>query len=176
MRLINEIIIHCSATHPEWWAGETTQKILEEFRRWHLDRGMNDVAYHRIIGRNGSTAEGRPLSKTGAHVKGHNSNSLGVCLVGGTPTGKATDKFTDHFTPEQNVALRNTLREWRDIIPNVVRVTGHNEYANKGCPAFTVADWLSSPELSKPIKSSPKWVTAIKKLIELVLNFLRRKK
>lgn len=170
MRLINEIIVHCSATHPEWWADRSIEDIRDEIRRWHLERKFNDIGYHRLIGRDGSTAEGRPPSKTGAHVKGHNANSLGVCLIGGTPNGKATDKFEDHFTPEQRVALCDTLNEWRDEFPIVV-ITGHNVYANKGCPAFNVADWLA--EEPESTSTFPKWV---KLLIAFILKLLRRKK
>lgn len=155
MRNITEIIIHCSATEPDWWAGRSTDDIRDEFRRWHKGRGWTDIGYHQVIGRDGTTAAGRPYAQIGAHVKNHNRNSIGICLVGGTPNGLATDKFSDHFTPEQDATLRRMITDICEEYPSITKITGHNEYANKGCPAFTVSDWLvdePEPETSIIIK------------------------
>jgi N-acetyl-anhydromuramyl-L-alanine amidase AmpD len=49
--------------------------------------GWDDVGYHYVIGNgtysgDGELEEGRPLGAMGAHAKGHNDRSIGVCLVG----------------------------------------------------------------------------------------------
>lgn len=49
--------------------------------------GWDDVGYHYVIGNgtysgDGELEEGRPLGVMGAHAKGHNDRSIGVCLVG----------------------------------------------------------------------------------------------
>ncbi|MBD3369876.1 hypothetical protein GF402_05875 [Candidatus Fermentibacteria bacterium] len=49
--------------------------------------GWDDVGYHFVIGngtysRDGELEEGRPLEAVGAHARGHNDRSVGVCLVG----------------------------------------------------------------------------------------------
>jgi N-acetyl-anhydromuramyl-L-alanine amidase AmpD len=54
----------------------------EEIEAWHLERGFDAVGYHFIIRRDGTIEEGRPLDVMGAHAKGFNAESLGVCLVG----------------------------------------------------------------------------------------------
>ena len=77
IKVVNYITIHCSATRAE-------QNITEEdIRKWHLDRGWSDIGYHCVIRRNGMIEFGRPLDVCGAHVKGYNHNSIGICLVGG---------------------------------------------------------------------------------------------
>ena len=57
MRPISEIIVHCSATRPEWCASTTTAAKVAEIRRWHVsDRGWRDIGYHYVIDRNGVLA------------------------------------------------------------------------------------------------------------------------
>ena len=58
------------------------------------------VGYHKIIRRSGKIENGRPEYWIGAHVKGKNHISLGVCLIG-----------RDHFTNEQFSSLENVLRK-----------------------------------------------------------------
>lgn len=49
-----------------------------------------------MIDTDGTVETGRKEGKTGAHVKGHNLNSLGICLVGGITKDKRNhDKYTE---------------------------------------------------------------------------------
>jgi hypothetical protein len=43
MRLVKEIIIHCSATR------EDQQVSVDTIRDWHLAKGWNDIGYHFYI-------------------------------------------------------------------------------------------------------------------------------
>ena len=74
-RKIKEIIVHCSATP------EGKDYSIDTIRKWHLQRGFADIGYHYIIYRDGSIHTGRDESVIGAHCKGHNSNSIGVCYI-----------------------------------------------------------------------------------------------
>ena len=139
MRPIDEIIVHCTATRPGWMEGRTTEAKVAEVRRWHReDRGWRDIGYHYLIDRNGYIVAGRALDQAGAHTKGRNANSIGVALIGGHGAA-ATDKFEDHFTPEQDKALRGLIEDLRRRFD--VNVSGHNDYAAKGCPGFNVRLW-----------------------------------
>lgn len=126
-RNITEIIIHCSATP------EGRDYIVENIRQWHLQRGFNDVGYHYIIYRDGSVHKGRDESVVGAHCTGHNSNSIGVCYIGGMD--KANKQPKDTRTPEQKESLINLLKELKTKYPNAV-IHSHNDFANKACPSF----------------------------------------
>lgn len=156
MRHINEIVVHCSATRPEWMAGETAWQKRQEIKRWHLGLGWSDIGYHYLVDRDGVIADGRPIERAGAHVQGRNANTIGVCLIGGHGSSE-TDQFADHFTAAQDRALRGLLADLRRRFPAIVKVSGHNEYAAKACPGFRVADWLAktAPEVAPPPGKPP---------------------
>ena len=129
MRAINKIILHCSAT-PE---GRHT--TVEDIRNWHKQRGFNYIGYHYVVYLDGSIHNGRDVELVGAHTKGHNTGSIGVCYVGGI--GKNNLKAKDTRTPEQKEGLDCLLNE---LMGNYSGATlhGHNEFASKACPSFDV--------------------------------------
>lgn len=142
MRFLDEIIIHCTATRPSWMEERTVHDVMDTVRSWHVeDRGWSDVGYHAIIHRDGSVAFGRPIERTGAHVRGRNKSTIGVSLVGGFG-GSSDDLFSDNYTDEQEDALRELIGEWQHEYPTIDKVSGHNEYANKACPCFSVSAWF----------------------------------
>ena len=127
MRKINKIIIHCSATP------EGRDVSPEEIKRWHVEeRGWSDVGYHFIITIDGVVHSGRPLEIQGAHTKGHNSESIGICYVGGMD--KEMKYAKDTRTEEQKESLVNLICELKDIYD--CKVYGHNNFSNKECPSF----------------------------------------
>lgn len=156
MRPLAEIIIHCAATRPEWMEGQPLEAKVAEIKDWHVsDRGWSDIGYHFLIDRDGGVATGRPIERIGAHTKGHNTGSIGVCLIGGHGAS-ASDAFSDHFTHQQDRALRRLIGDlFRQYGP--MEVSGHNEYANKGCPGFAVGRWLAMlpPQPTKTVPPAP---------------------
>lgn len=141
MRPIDEAIVHCTATRADWWEGRSTADKTREVRRWHVQgNGWSDIGYHYLIDRDGTVIEGRPIERIGAHVRGHNTGTVGISLYGGHG-GASTDNFADHFTPEQDAALRQLLTDLGERFP-IKRITGHNRYSAKACPCFDVTEWL----------------------------------
>jgi peptidoglycan hydrolase-like protein with peptidoglycan-binding domain len=137
---VQEVCIHCSATRPDWM-GDDSYKKLEEITRWHVrDRGWRAIGYHWVIDRNGRTMVGRRETEIGAGVEGHNRGVIHVCLIGGFGSA-AKDRFADHFTPTQDRTLRDLL-QGIGMRTAIRTVSGHNEYAAKACPGFTVSTWL----------------------------------
>lgn len=135
MRELREIIVHCAATRPDWMQGAGVQRKTKEITDWHVKgNGWSDIGYHFVIDRDGATAKGRPLSRAGAHVKGRNANSIGICLIGGHGSTE-NDNFFDHFTKEQDAALRQLISS---LVAEhgAMAVYGHNQFAAKACPAF----------------------------------------
>jgi len=129
-RKINKIIVHCSATR------EGQHIDVDTIRDWHVNgRGWSDIGYHYIIYLDGTVHAGRPVERSGAHTKGQNSNSIGICYIGGVETDGKTPK--DTRTPEQKAALDNLLFVLTDIFANAT-IHGHNEFAAKACPSFDV--------------------------------------
>lgn len=126
MRKINLIIIHCTATI------EGRDYTVSTIDSWHRQRGFDCIGYHYVIYRDGSVHTGRSLYKVGAHCKGHNANSIGVCYVGGV--GKDGNP-KDTRTPQQRDALVNLLMRLKRQFPNAV-IRGHRDFAAKACPSF----------------------------------------
>lgn len=155
MRPLTEIIVHCTATRPDWWATRTTAQKVAEVRRWHVeDRGWKDISYHFLIDRNGHTFDGRPLDQVGAHTQGKNSGTIGIALFGGHGSS-ASDKFSDHFTPEQDKALQALLVKLMKTYPTIKTISGHNQYAAKACPGFNVPSWYAKSR-PQPAPVAPK--------------------
>lgn len=181
MRHLDEIIVHASATKPNWMADSSAGDKVDEIKRWHVeDNGWSDIGYHFIIDRDGIVVKGRPLDRAGAHVKGHNANSIGIALFGGFG-GATTDQFEDHFTPEQDKALRKLIATLQEQYPTIAKISGHHEYANKACPCFDVSEWLADkpePVLSHPdpVEQKPSGLAALlTALIAFVQGFLSRR-
>ena len=150
MRQINTIIVHCTATRAEWWANRSAEEKAAECKSWHLGNGWSDIGYHYLIDRDGTVTEGRPIEQAGAHAKGHNSKSVGIALWGGHG-GDQDDQFEEHFTPEQDRALRRLIAQLRMEYPAITTIMGHNEVSAKMCPCFQVTEWLNNVE-TKPKK------------------------
>lgn len=137
---VTTVFVHCSATRPEWLAGSPLSEKIKEFTRWHRARGFGTIGYHHVIDRDGTVGKGRDEAMPGAHVAGHNTGSIGICLVGGHGSSE-NDEFLDHYTPEQEAALRALIEDIKTRAA-ITKVRGHNEVAAKACPGFNVGRWL----------------------------------
>lgn len=144
---VKYIVIHCSAnrvtdTHVDAAAIDRIHRIERQFAK---------IGYHKVIKLDGTVENGRPLDEPGAHVKGHNSHSIGVCLVGGcreskSKPGKLVDDPTA-FTAEQFVSLHSLLKQLKAKYPHA-KVVGHNLLdPHKSCPVFNWRTYLATHQL-----------------------------
>lgn len=133
MREINKVVVHCSATKQSMDIG------AEDIRGWHKSKGWDDIGYHYVIRRNGVVEKGRDVSIAGAHAKGHNFNSIGICLVGGIDNDSKAD---DNYTLKQYNALIQLI-SFLEITFPIDDVLGHRDLpsVNKSCPCFDVRAW-----------------------------------
>ena len=76
-RSIQYIVVHCSATRANIPFTE------EQLLKCHLQRGFKYIGYHFYITRDGELHHCRPVSEPGAHVRGFNRHSIGICYEGG---------------------------------------------------------------------------------------------
>ena len=155
MRKIDKIVVHCSATRPEWMASEGINAQMKEIDAWHRDRGFDMIGYNYLVSRNGEAVQGRPLEKTPAAQKGHNTGSIAICLIGGFGSD-ADDLATEHYTPVQLARAYSLIRELQEQF-NVKNdnVIGHNRLSTKACPGFRVQKWLAGMSLSEATQKKP---------------------
>ena len=146
-RMVDLIVIHCSATK------ETSRLTPLALDRMHRQRGFNGCGYHYYIERDGKINSMRPSEKVGAHARGYNAHSLGICYEGGLDkNGRAADIRTER----QKVSLRALVKVLRQLYPTINRVVGHRDLSpdrngdgvitpdewTKQCPCFDVASEL----------------------------------
>ena len=98
MKKIDTIIIHCSATRI------TSDYTVEQLDAGHKARGfkrpvqtepLKYIGYQYYIRKDGTVYPGRHEDEVGAHCKGWNNRSIGICYEGGLDaSGKAADTRT----------------------------------------------------------------------------------
>lgn len=127
---IDKAILHCADTR-------TDQNFnASDITKWHKERGWDDNGYHYVIGLKGELQIGRPLWFVGSHARGENTNSIGICLMGGKkPDGTKWDMCTDN----QKETLRNLLKVLGATFPGL-QLHGHYEFSSKSCPNFHIND------------------------------------
>ena len=127
MRTINLIVVHCSATRCD------RPFPVTALIRCHADR-FGFTGYHYYITRNGRTYQTRHEQLIGAHAKGYNEHSLGVCYEGGLDK---QGKPADTRTKAQKQALLKLLRRLKEEHPQA-QILGHRDLPDvkKACPCF----------------------------------------
>lgn len=147
MRIINEIIVHCSAS--EFGDNAFLNRVATEKGYSGADGILgtqDDISYHYVILNGKRTAKtaydasidgkietGRRIEDQGAHCP-PNKNSIGICLIG-------NKKFTD----KQFEGLVASIERLRDRFGNIP-VKGHYEKASgikqgKTCPNFDMVEF-----------------------------------
>lgn len=154
-RLITDIIIHCSATP------NGTDFDAADIDVMHKARGFARIGYHFVICINGDIQVGRNIEEVGAHVKGYNSHSVGICMIG-----------LNKFTLAQWESLQRCVFDVANKISGLkiespahcaslmhdmgVALKGHRDYSPdlngdgiiernewiKDCPNFDVREWV----------------------------------
>lgn len=131
MMIPKMLTIHCSDSK------NGVPVTVAEITRWHVARGFLTIGYHFVIQPDGTVDKGRALTEVGAHVEGHNTGNLGICLIG-----------NDQFTQKQFDALRGLLDELlkTELIPRW-EIYCHRDWdtaqkQGKTCPNMKVTNLL----------------------------------
>jgi N-acetylmuramoyl-L-alanine amidase len=137
MREIKYIVIH----HSDSDFGD-----VKQIDAWHKERGFCSPSgihcgYHYVIlcgyrkpsvwrgSDDGAIEVGRPEEEKGAAVKGHNEESIHICLIGKTK-----------FTRNQWVALKQLVDRLL-LTYTKAEVVGHKDLEATECPTFDVKEW-----------------------------------
>lgn len=137
---VTTLVIHYSATPIE---RDFTILDIDEM---HRQRGFKEVGYHFFIRKDGTVEKGRDLSQPGrfeqgAHSKGENDESIGICYEGGVRSGAPNVGF-DSRTEAQKMSMEALVLELLDRFPSAV-VKGHRDMpgAATQCPGFNATAW-----------------------------------
>lgn len=146
-RLIEQIIMHCSATP------NGRPQTVQDIDAWHRQAGykrgvatgsapdahrinpdLQSIGYHYIINTDGSVHTGRGVEEIGAHAYGHNQNSIGICMIG-----------IDQFTRAQWLSVSELVHVLMKAYP-AAEVLGHRDLpeVKKTCPGFNAITWFYS--------------------------------
>jgi len=142
-----KIIVHHTGGTDNYPLADTSHHTVDVVRQWHLSKGWDDIGYHWFIEKDGATKQGRKEDLHGAHCKGHNVTSIGVCVAGNFDATLPTKA--------QEKALTKLLKEImeRHDIP-YSEVYPHRKFANKTCYGNKLDDqWASM--LVKPKAAEP---------------------
>lgn len=117
MRTIKQRVYHCSADR------EGVHHQLSYYVMLHKKRGFRTIGYHFLVHLDGTIDVGRPLAQIGAHAKGKNLHSIGICYVGGLDKN---GKPKDTRTVQQIHALRALDASLRSMFPDS-KAVGHRD-------------------------------------------------
>lgn len=146
MRKIDMIVIHCSATRADV---PLSPRQLDEI---HRQRGFDGCGYHYYVRRDGEIYTMRPVDRPGAHAKGYNQHSIGVCYEGGLDEqGRPADTRTELQKRSLRVLVRVLAMDFQTR-----RIVGHRDLSpdldgdgviepeewTKVCPCFDVGTEL----------------------------------
>lgn len=146
MRKIDMIVIHCSATRADV---PLSPRQLDEM---HRQRGFDGCGYHYYVRRDGEICTMCPVDRPGAHAKGYNQHSIGVCYEGGLDEqGRPADTRTELQKRSLRVLVRVLAMDFQTR-----RIVGHRDLSpdlngdgviepeewTKVCPCFDVGTEL----------------------------------
>lgn len=112
----NKIIYHHSA-RSEW----SPEKVNE----YHKSKGWKGIGYNYYIRKDGSIYSGRPENAEGAHTKGENNSSIGICLEG---------NFEDENLTEKQLESLSKLSLYISLKYNIYKIIGHKAVYRTLCP------------------------------------------
>lgn len=157
MRIINEIIIHCSATRID------QDVSAEAIHQYHRDKGWLGIGYHFYVRKDGTVIGCRPIELAGAHTEGRNKHTIGICYEGGLVRMNDNTYQKDTRTPAQISAMYNLIRTLLHCYPSIKRVSGHRDYNATACPCFDAS--AEYEKIVEDIRKCPVWNTKSKSIV-----------
>lgn len=133
-------VMHVSATKM------SQDFTFEDCKAYHISKGWRDIGYHYYIEKDGTIHKGRNLNTNGAHVRGFNSGTIGICCEGGlNELGTPVDTMNDM----QRLCVEGLLLALKKGNPKM-KVKGHRDYSpdlngngkiesfefSKACPCY----------------------------------------
>lgn len=170
MNTPKKLIIHHTGGSDEAPLADTSHHTFEMVNadhkaKWDFKSSLGHyIGYHYFIAKDGSVTQGRADTDEGAHTRGQNLSSLGICLAGNFDVTKPT--------ASQERALRELLTKKigeykltaKDVVP-------HRAYAQKSCFGKLLLDTWASDLVKEEVKPTlPPVLQSTKDLNKLSLT------
>jgi len=111
---------------------ETVNEWHRQLWNWESTTG-NYIGYHFFIDKTGKVTQGRGLDEAGAHTKGMNTSSIGICLAGNFDVTMPT--------VEQEIALRELLiKLMKQLKIPADKIVPHRKFSSKTCYGSNLKD------------------------------------
>lgn len=146
MAKLEILTLHVAAT-PE--GVDVKAQVIEDFHKRPVaqgGRGWDRAGYSDIIELDGTVVNITPYNEDDEvqlheitwGATGINHKARHACIIGGLAKDGRTPK--DTRTPAQEMALIKYVFETIARHPDI-KIAGHNQFARKACPCFSVPDW-----------------------------------
>lgn len=127
------LIIHHTGGTDQNPLADTSHHTAAGVEAYHLSKGWDGIGYHFFIEKDGEIYKGRPEHRNGAHCRGKNTQSIGICLAGNFDATRPTE--------DQKHALGELLKDLKAkySIP-LSNIVPHRKFANKTCYGTKLTD------------------------------------
>ena len=150
-RKITMLVIHCSATRCN------RRYLVQQLYHDHVEvNHWRFIGYHFYVLRDGRVEATRPLERMGAHAKGFNAHSIGICYEGGLDEAGHP---ADTRTPEQKRAMARLIVQMKLQFPTIKEVVGHRDLpgVQKSCPCFDAGTLMGLLQVKDQAELEASW-------------------
>lgn len=104
---------------------EASKCTAEDIHRWHKQNGWSGAGYHFLVRKDGSIYRLRPEWAVGAHAKGSNSDSIGICFEG---------SYMTETMPQAQINAGRELLGYLKGKYGFSKVQAHRDVCSTDCP------------------------------------------
>ncbi|MFG3338730.1 N-acetylmuramoyl-L-alanine amidase [Glycomyces sp. NPDC048151] len=117
-------------------SGASADQTPREIQDFHMNsRGWSDIGYNFLVGDDGTIYHGRGWLTVGAHIAGHNTECVGVCVIGNYVSRAVPEPVKDALAWLYDEANRRAGK--------TLRIRTHGQLASTACPGERLADWVT---------------------------------
>jgi hypothetical protein len=136
----NTVVIHHSLLYED-----DDVSTMQAIQNLHMDdRGWADIGYHFCVGKSGAVYEGRSVQVRGTHTEGHNTGTLGICLLG---------NFEEEAPIPAQLNSAQEMLNWLALRLRITHLAGHRDFNTiTQCPGknlYPLLDQLAAQALLK---------------------------
>lgn len=107
---------------------------VKSIHEQHKSIGYIAIGYHYYIRFSGEVWRGRPIQCVGAHCKGYNTNSIGICLEG--------DFRKQKPTKNQIAKLKELIEYIEKVVGHKLTVYNHKDLFPTECPVINLKEMI----------------------------------